>query len=216
MRQEQLIVDIGSLVPYFSLRLPSDMAASLELFYSYAAIDLFDRSDLFRSLFCSLPEYFFSFSFVLEKLWGITTGFNRKSLRYRATGNNFVVIGSRSTNNLEQSNREIVRSRRLRSNLNPLSPNVNQEIDYQKYSNFSPTCGTGDYRDIYYKSILNDLNPLSPNVNQEIDYQKYSNFSPTRGTGDHRDIYYKRENVAAGKNGKPGPYTKLARQKALD
>ncbi|QKX02213.1 2-oxoglutarate dehydrogenase E1 component [Wolbachia endosymbiont of Dirofilaria (Dirofilaria) immitis] len=39
------------------------------------------------------------------------------------------------------------------SDLNPLLPNMNKEIDYQKYSNFSPTQSTVVYRDIYCKNI---------------------------------------------------------------
>ncbi|MFT4314633.1 MAG: 2-oxoglutarate dehydrogenase E1 component [Wolbachia pipientis] len=39
------------------------------------------------------------------------------------------------------------------ADLNPLSPNVNKEIDYQKYLNLSPTSDTRIYRDIYCKNI---------------------------------------------------------------
>lgn len=39
------------------------------------------------------------------------------------------------------------------ADLNPLSPHVNKEIDYQKYLNLSPTSDTRIYRDIYCKNI---------------------------------------------------------------
>ncbi|MCA4775058.1 2-oxoglutarate dehydrogenase E1 component [Wolbachia endosymbiont of Mansonella ozzardi] len=39
------------------------------------------------------------------------------------------------------------------ADLNPLSPSINKEINYQKYSNLSPTHGAGIYRDIYCKNI---------------------------------------------------------------
>ncbi len=39
------------------------------------------------------------------------------------------------------------------ADLNPLSPNINKEIDYQKYLNLSPTSDTKTYRDIYCNNI---------------------------------------------------------------
>ncbi|MGL9732732.1 MAG: 2-oxoglutarate dehydrogenase E1 component [Wolbachia sp.] len=39
------------------------------------------------------------------------------------------------------------------ADLNPLSTNVNKEVDYQKYSNIFPTHDTSIYRDIYCKNI---------------------------------------------------------------
>ncbi|QKX01640.1 2-oxoglutarate dehydrogenase E1 component [Wolbachia endosymbiont of Cruorifilaria tuberocauda] len=39
------------------------------------------------------------------------------------------------------------------SDLNPLSPNVNKEIDYQKYSNFFPIHDTELYKNIYCKNM---------------------------------------------------------------
>ncbi|MDF0607660.1 2-oxoglutarate dehydrogenase E1 component [Wolbachia endosymbiont of Onchocerca gibsoni] len=74
------------------------------------------------------------------------------------------------------------------SDLNPLSPNVNEEIDYQKYSNFSPTRDTRVYRDIYCKNIGFEFMHISSYKERMWLQEKIENQVYTLSSQDKKEI----------------------------
>ncbi|WP_025264158.1 2-oxoglutarate dehydrogenase E1 component [Wolbachia endosymbiont of Onchocerca volvulus] len=74
------------------------------------------------------------------------------------------------------------------SDLNPLSPNVNEEIDYQKYSNFSLTRDTRVYRDIYCKNIGFEFMHISSYKERMWLQEKIENQVYTLSSQDKKEI----------------------------
>ncbi|MDM8335573.1 2-oxoglutarate dehydrogenase E1 component [Wolbachia pipientis] len=74
------------------------------------------------------------------------------------------------------------------ADLNPLSPNVNKEIDYQKYSNLSPARGAEIYRDIYCKNIGFEFMHISSYEERIWLQEKIENQTYTLSSQDKKEI----------------------------
>ncbi|MFP3033895.1 MAG: 2-oxoglutarate dehydrogenase E1 component, partial [Wolbachia sp.] len=74
------------------------------------------------------------------------------------------------------------------ADLNPLSPNVNKEVDYQKYSNLYPASDAGIYRDIYCKNIGFEFMHISSYEERMWLQEKIENQTYTLSSQDKKEI----------------------------